>query len=393
MSIALSQLRNRDRVLLVEPGRIHPAATFSRSTTGYYMGPGGVLVQAAANAPRFEYDAAGNYLGFLTEEARTNLCKFSDDFTNDFWASKANITVSRTQTAPDGSTNGCLITVVASGVATSLISSAIAATSTAMTYPIYVKAGTRTGTLNFLLRNSTTATNFATGVWDPTNGSITGTGWTSTSVGNGWYRLAFTQSTGITSGDNLLLYCGASGGTGYTAGDTWILWGAQLEAGGFATSYIPTTTATVTRAADILSILLSAIGYNSAASTFFAEHDELWTAAGGTRMLLALDTSGRAIYSPGSLNPMIYDGTNAVTATGGAQSMGKTVSAFDASGMAIVTRGGTVATGAFDGTFGAGSTTLNIGGISGGNPWCGHIKRAWYSRRRLPNVEMQALSA
>jgi hypothetical protein len=58
-------------------------------------------------------------------------------------------------------------------------------------------------------------------------------------------------------------------GTGTTA----LIWGAQLEAGAFATSYIPTTTATVTRAADVASITGSNFSswYNQTEGTVFAE--------------------------------------------------------------------------------------------------------------------------
>jgi hypothetical protein len=58
-----------------------------------------------------------------------------------------------------------------------------------------------------------------------------------------------------------------------TAGSGIYLWGAQLEAGSFPTSYIPTTTATVTRAADVASTSGSNFSswYRQDEGTFFAE--------------------------------------------------------------------------------------------------------------------------
>jgi hypothetical protein len=67
-------------------------------------------------------------------------------------------------------------------------------------------------------------------------------------------------------------------------------WGAQLEAGAFPTSYIPTTTATVTRSADVASISGSNFSswYRQDEGTVFAEGSSFSTAS-GSRVLAAID--------------------------------------------------------------------------------------------------------
>jgi hypothetical protein len=71
--------------------------------------------------------------------------------------------------------------------------------------------------------------------------------------GNGWYRCSLYQSTGIVSlSIGLLNNSNAISYTGDGTSGTYI-WGAQIEAGSYATSYIPTTSASVTRNADVIS--------------------------------------------------------------------------------------------------------------------------------------------
>ena len=76
--------------------------------------------------------------------------------------------------------------------------------------------------------------------------------------GNGWYRCRMTVLLGRTVAGNIRV--NTSDGTISTAaiqsasGNTAYVWGAQLETGSVATSYIPTTTASVTRNADVISV-------------------------------------------------------------------------------------------------------------------------------------------
>jgi len=238
-------------VSIVNNGVLAPFVTFTRASEGTYFDSAGTQQTAAVNEPRIDYDPDTLELrGLLVEEQRTNLLPRSQEFDNSTaWSISPRITVTPNGAiAPDGTLTADILTAIETGTANALNTPGATATATSMTYSIYTKKGTST-TATFLLRNNTTATNFDLGVFDYDTGTITGTGWAAQNVGNGWYRLTYTRTTGITVGDNLRCYIGAWGGA-LNAGDSWIVWGAQLEVGAFATSYIPTEGTAVTRAID-----------------------------------------------------------------------------------------------------------------------------------------------
>jgi hypothetical protein len=80
----------------------------------------------------------------------------------------------------------------------------------------------------------------------------TGTDWSNAKIenfGNGWYRLSATRSTNATCGYAMLNDSGDFVFTGTGTKGVYI-WGAQVEQSSYATSYIPTTSASATRVAD-----------------------------------------------------------------------------------------------------------------------------------------------
>jgi phage-related protein len=179
------------------------------------------------------------YLDAVNFPARRNLLLNSGDLSSVFYGN--GVRTANQLIAPDGTLTAS--TVSGNGTGFAVWRQTANATATSMTFTCFVKIGvpsTRTS-FPFLMRNDTTVTNFTIGTFSTVTGVITGAGWTSTSVGNDWFRISYTNSGTeiITAGNQLGLYFGALGGFIYDTSDVIGIWGAQLEAGSTATEYQP----------------------------------------------------------------------------------------------------------------------------------------------------------
>ena len=212
------------------------------------------------NIPRLDY-SLGGCPNILLEPQRTNLALYSSSFDNAAW-SKTGITVTPNQgIAPDGTLTMDLITFDSAARATT---QGISVTSGA-TYTFSVWLATQSGTQTVEIGNiNVSAFQSVTVTTTPQRFEVT------------QVASAATRYPGIKS----------------TAAYSILAWGAQLEAGSYATSYIgPTTTASVTRNADVClkTGISSLIGQTE--GTLFGEftysRDD-----GGTRRLLSLTDGG-----------------------------------------------------------------------------------------------------
>jgi hypothetical protein len=208
------------------------------------------------NIPRLDY-SLGSCPNILLEPQRTNIALRSEEFDNIAW-SKINSTITaNVTTSPSGLTNADkLFPTTSSG--SHFVFQAITNNQTATnTASCYFKASEYTRCGIRFNDNNTSHGN----IFDLITGQVVasvGTKTTATirNVGNGWYRCEVV----ITSPTLLLNFqCCVVDNNGVIFdfnGDSTkgvFLWGAQLEAGAYATSYIPTTSASVTRNADQIS--------------------------------------------------------------------------------------------------------------------------------------------
>jgi hypothetical protein len=228
------------------------------TATTYTRNNGGVF------PARFDYDPVTLApRGILIEEQRTNLLTYSEQIDNGAWT-KVNATVTaNSAVAPDGTSTADLVTVTG---ASGRVLQNCTYTAAAQTLSVYLKASTTADTLLRIV--DVTPTTFTLTIsWSggvPSFVSNTGSSYAIQNVGNGWYRVSMTATTAAGAG-TVQVFANGFGSSGAT-----LIWGAQVEAGAFATSYIPTVASTVTRSADVCNITapMFAPWYNQSEGTF-----------------------------------------------------------------------------------------------------------------------------
>jgi hypothetical protein len=264
--------------------------TFTRATNGTFFNSSGVLSTAASGAARFDHRLErGVWVnkGLLIEEQRTNQLQRSEEFNDAYWT-KTNVTVTANQTtAPDGTTTADAIFETTTNAGHSFYAGNYSATNTTLSASVYIKANGRTlvrfQISNFLNSGVEGRFNLSTGTTEGTGGTF-GSDYTNTSasitdVGNGWYRITISATKGSVNSNNyFLIEFRNDANQGTYVGDVtkgYFFWGAQLEVGAFPTSYIKTTTASVTRNADVASMTSTDFSswYNATEGTTFWQGD------------------------------------------------------------------------------------------------------------------------
>jgi len=245
-------------------------------------------------SPRFHYISGNRTV--LLEGARTNACVQSSDLTTT-WTALAQ-TPTKDATGPDGALNSG--STISTTGATSYARNNSSGTITAGQVNV-VSAHIKAGTAAWVsIADVADAANHI--AWfNPATGALGAvSGCTSALVStltNGWYRVRITYTaTNTYTGDLRIQPCDADSGSTNTNPKTVLVYGVQWEKNvAFVSSFIPTTTVAVTRAADALSF---PFGFAPAAMTVYADFYEGGTALGGLG-LWHIGTGGAAVTQAG----------------------------------------------------------------------------------------------
>jgi len=246
--------------------------TFTRATTATRVNASGLIESVASGILRLDYPIGGGCPAGLIEPAGTNGAPNVQYLRGvDTPAASGGLTITTGSTdflAPDGTSGS--ITKYVGGAASGSTQYAyftgfLPSISVAGVYifSLFVKAGA-TNPLNFCALQFTAYTGgsgTSISYFSLASGTALTAGASIQDYGNGWYRLIsapYTIASGDLAGNLVFVLAEGNNDTTWPASGalnlTAYTWGAQVEAGAIPTSYIPTTTASATRAADVCSV-------------------------------------------------------------------------------------------------------------------------------------------
>ena len=209
------------------------------------------------NVPRLDYTNS-TCPSILVEPQRTNIATYSEQFDDASWTKSSATITANTSVAPTGNTTADTLVITSGGYLLKQVTGYSAVSGQSITISIFAK----NQTTDFLIFGGATAAGIDV--------------YTIQDYGNGWYRHTRTRTFTTTATTTIQFAINQIG--------THIIWGAQLEAGSYATSYIPTVASSVTRNADLTNKtgISSLIGQTE--GTLYGEF-RLQTATGGSAYL------------------------------------------------------------------------------------------------------------
>lgn len=377
--------------------------SFTGPAGRYRTNASGLLESVGSNVLRFDYDPVTLAAkGILLEGARTNLALQSQTLDNASWTKIATTISADADVAPDGTTTADRIVEDGTTTYRGISGGATFVAGQPYTISAYAKSSNRTLQLTF--NGAQFSSDYAN--FDLSSGTVSassaGTTTKITAIGGGVYRCSLT-ATATASGSGVYYALMANSPTAVRAvsyagdGISYIsAWGLQLEQASVASSYIPTTTTSVTRTAEILSWTDTA----PTSETIYLEFD--LSNPSGAQVPWQHDDGTAAnrnlIYASGTgaiLAVVASSATQASVSIGtvSAQSPVKAAGSFAANDFNGVVNGGSVGTDS-SGTMPGGLVTHRLGKDHVADALFGHISKfAYWHGLAASNAALQSLTA
>ena len=259
------------------------ATDYIETTTTAMSEFAGVTASSVADVPRLDYSGGATCPSLLLEPQRTNLIDNAEYLNG--WSLQSGVVVSNNETtSPEGVQNAGIATAAFSN---SRIQRNLGTLGSNYIFSAFVKSdgvGTR-----MELRSNVTGDNLildvaASGEVTHFSDTAVGNNYDIESYGNGWYRVWFEGTTDGASSNYYQIYPDVQSGN-----RSVYVWGIQMEAGSYPTSYIPSYGTTVTRLAEttkLLDMRSNGVSTTGAFTVFFDISDEQEDAASGDNSVI-----------------------------------------------------------------------------------------------------------
>jgi hypothetical protein len=234
-----------------------------------------VYVGITDNLPRLDYSGGASCPSLLLEPQRTNLIPSSEDI-DSVW-SKLRVSVENNNTtSPEGFVNAGKTTATAvAGTHASYdtLTGSVTAGNDYFISCFVKKATTKYIRLNEGYSGAYVTFNFDDQTTDLQNGA---SNLLLEEHANGWYRLGFKFTADSSGNSQFALYINDdNNNTSYTgSGEAVYFWGAQVEAGSYPTSYIPTYGTSASRAKDFINQNIQTLTSGLTEGTLFVEFEK-----------------------------------------------------------------------------------------------------------------------
>jgi len=337
------------------------------------------------NLPRLDYSGGASCPSLLLEPSRTNVLQNSEYFSGSDWINNGVTITDNAAISPEGKTNASLLTGVSGGLGIVKFSTWTATNKVAS---CFAKSGT--GNI-FKIANVSAANRYV--LFDLSDGTISeeSANWTGSieDFGNGWYRC-----TAISNNETGTFSLGTT-----AASDSVYIYGAQLEAGSYPTSYIPCMGTSASRAGDSCNGAGDSSTFNDSEGVLYAEISALANdssnriisvsdGSGSNRLLIKYDNSSNLIeasLTDGGVDQAVLTHTYTI------ESDAKIAFKYKANDFALWVNGVEVDTDN-SGTMPSGLDTLNFDNGSGGSAFYGNAKQILYFPTALTDAELAALT-
>jgi hypothetical protein len=283
--------------------------TFTRASTATRVNASGLIETVASGVPRLDYSGGASCPKILLEPQRSNVVLQSQDISTSWTNTNTATLTANIATAPDGTTTADGIQDTTGGTFKRVRQTfSVSANGTHTASAFVKKETTQTNFGGISLTFTGASARYVYGIIDPINGTITVSSdsiiaSSSTKVedyGTYW-RFSLTATDDQSNTTIEIAYYGtiSTNGTssGVAAGSVRTVWGFQLEIGAsYSSSYIPTTTAAVTRVADAASKtgISSLIGQTE--GTLFVEFSTQPEGPGDARISISDGSSANWIF-------------------------------------------------------------------------------------------------